>query len=651
MKNLLQSLKQIYLSAIVFVNRWRVQQQPADPGSYHNLAKAYVEQSQWQAAIDACQVAIEIDPSPWFYKTLSEAYMGQGLWQLAITASQTAIQLDPEVSWLHHTLAKAYIGEENWQAAITACQRAIELDSQVSWFYYHLGEAQVKNGQWDEAIPTLRRAIELDPDFAWAYYYLGEALLAKADTEAAIEVYQKVTQQHPDIAYLRHCLEYAQHLQIQEQRIQAYCQKVRDQKARDPAAQAAGQKGERLRILMLTPYPTYPPKQGAIARMFHEMQVLGARHELVVVSFIFLKDDWRLETELANYCELGIMVMIGDALPRQPQQPKLIHRYSSERMRKLLRLLQPAQFDLVLCDFIYMAQYIDLFPDAYPVLAEHNIESCLLKRCAAVNQNDTQLKQLAQQSAAVKAFVASDDEADLLAAFEDQYWQKFNLRLVVSEQDQQEMNDRCQYGKTIVAKNGIDTKKVTLLDQTSSQTILFIGTMSYYPNIDGACYFVEYILPIIWKHNSEITFCIAGAEPPQTILDLAQDPRITVIANPEDMSDVARNCCMTVVPLRIGSGTRIKILHSLAMGLPVVSTRLGCEGLAVEDGVHLLVRDEPAAFAEAVLQLLTTVELQQRLRHNGRTLVEQEYDWQRIFQEAEQEIVANYNAWKFQKFQ
>jgi glycosyltransferase involved in cell wall biosynthesis len=85
------------------------------------------------------------------------------------------------------------------------------------------------------------------------------------------------------------------------------------------------------------------------------------------------------------------------------------------------------------------------------------------------------------------------------------------------------------------------------------------------------------------------------------------------------------------------------------MGLPVVSTSLGCEGLAVTDEVHLLIRDEPEAFAQAVLQLLFDRELQQKLRQNGRELVEQAYDWQHIFETADRAIIECYQEWKAQK--
>jgi hypothetical protein len=114
-----------------------------------------------------------------------------------------------------------------------------------------------------------------------------------------------------------------------------------------------------------------------------------------------------------------------------------------------------------------------------------------------------------------------------------------------------------------MVNNGIDIDNVSLVNQNQNQRILFIGTMSDYPNIDRAYYFVQHILPIVWQHNANVTFCIAGAELPQAILALSQDPRITLIADPENMSDVAETCQITVVPLRISSGTRIKILHSV----------------------------------------------------------------------------------------
>jgi glycosyltransferase involved in cell wall biosynthesis len=185
-----------------------------------------------------------------------------------------------------------------------------------------------------------------------------------------------------------------------------------------------------------------------------------------------------------------------------------------------------------------------------------------------------------------------------------------------------------------VINNGVDTRQIKCFSDNPNNRILFIGTLSYYPNIDGSIYFAQSILPHIWAKDPTVEFWIAGAEPPEAVLALGNDPRIKVLANPDDMTEVARQCSITIVPLRIGSGTRIKILQSLAMGLPVVSTALGCEGLQVEDGVHLMVRDQPEAFALASLELLRDVQKRQQLRQAGRQLVEQTYDWNEIFQQA-----------------
>ncbi|NJK53068.1 MAG: tetratricopeptide repeat protein [Leptolyngbyaceae cyanobacterium SU_3_3] len=297
-------LKRWYRRSAVAIAEMVVTAKP-EAGNYDRLAQALVQTQQWDAAIAACQQAIQLDPKqPWFYKTLSEAYIGVGHWEAAIAACRTGIGFSPDLSWLHHGLAKALMGEEKWDAAIAACQRAIELEESVSWFHFTLGEVFFKSGQWEGAIVPFRRAIELAPNFAWSYYYLGQALVAQEEVEAAIAVYQQGLRRQPTMAYLRSCLDYTLHLSDQDQRIQAYCLQ----------AQADTQKrGDRpLRILMLTPYPTYPPKHGAITRMFYEMKALGSQHHLAIVSFVFIQSDYQLEKEIGHYCDLSITVMLGD---------------------------------------------------------------------------------------------------------------------------------------------------------------------------------------------------------------------------------------------------------------------------------------------------------------------------------------------------
>ncbi len=614
----------------------------------HQLAKVYLQTHQPGRSIALCEhLRTQCPDNPWILQTLAQGYQAQGHWQKALESSYYALQIAPNSPWLHHGLGKLHSQQDHWEAAIDSFNRAIDLDSRVGWFYYNLGEALVKAGQWSAAIPILEHTQKLIPRFAWTAYFLGEALLAEGRTDEAIEVYKKVLRRQPWMKYLRSCLAYARHIKVQDQAIHQFCQSNR-LKVPLPKGDLGGSNPDtkpiRLRVLMIAPYPTYPPKMGAIARMFYEMKALGENFDLTGVSFVFQKADFVIEDALKPYCQFAVTVAIGDTLPRAVEQPDLIHRYSSQRMTQVLKQLQAVPYDIVLTDFIQMAQYSLLFPHAFRVLGEHNIESELLRRSAQL-QSATDLQRLASQHASIKSFTSSLEEADRLARYETELWKNYHLRFVVSDQDQQHLDQRCSTGKTIVVNNGIDTKKVRVIPDNPNKIILFIGTLSYYPNIDGARYFVDEILPLIWEQDPAVRFWMAGAEPPQVLLDLTTDSRVRVIANPENMDEVARQCCMTVVPLRTGSGTRIKILHAMALGMPIVTTSLGCEGLAIEDGRHLFVRDRPVEFAAAVLTVLRDLSVREGFRREGRVCVEREYDWERVFAGAIDRMVGEFDRW------
>jgi tetratricopeptide (TPR) repeat protein/predicted O-methyltransferase YrrM len=603
-------------------------------------AQVLVDRGEWQAAIEECHKILQSNPNDaWTYKALAEAQSGKGEFQLAIDNIQKAIELAPDQGYLYYSLGRIHLNQNQLNESIVANRRAVELDEGVSWFHYQLGESLVKNKQWQEAIGSLQQSIELNSSFPWTPFYLAEAFLGLEQIEAAIDCYRhaiKADPNNPDLDYIQSSLAYAEHLQNQDQRIQSFVQSSQEEDQQET--------DRPLRILLVAPYPTYPPKLGGITRMFHEMKTLGNRFTLAVACFVFAKEDYKLETDLANYCQLPLTVTIGNDTPPQPGEPQLIHRYSSSRMRKVLEKLNAANFDIVVFDMIYMAQYRDLFPQAFHVLSEQNIESQLLRSCSQVT-DAKQVSQMAQQQSSVQAFVESETEANLLSYYERNQWPNFPLRWVVSDIDKADLDRRCSLGKTMVVSNGVDTKAIQSFEDNPNNRILFIGTLSYFPNIDGAGYFVEKILPHIWKQDPTVEFWIAGASPPQDIVDLGNHPQITVIANPEDMTEIARQCCITVVPLRIGSGTRIKILQAFGMGLPIVTTTLGCEGLAVNAETHLLIEDEAEAFATATLRLLSDRNLRQIFRKNGRTLVELQYDWDQIYQAAATQLEAEFRAW------
>ena len=160
-------------------------------------------------------------------------------------------------------------------------------------------------------------------------------------------------------------------------------------------------------------------------------------------------------------------------------------------------------------------------------------------------------------------------------------------------------------------------------------SLVFTGLMSYRPNIDGIVYFVEEILPLIHRVRPQVKLAIVGAGAGEEVLRLA-GPQVTVTGAVPDMRAYFAGAAAAIVPLRMGSGTRLKVLEGLAMGKPMVSTSVGCEGIHVRSEDHLLIADDPSAFADAVLRALGDPALAAGLARRGRALVEREYGWASI---------------------
>lgn len=541
-------------------------------------------------------------------------------WQVIVARLQTS----PLFNYYHQKIAKYQqllaVNYDNQQNSLTAQN------------YYCLGKNLLEQKDIEQAIIWLRKAIDLEPNNADYNNELGKALEARYDLEDAIAQYQKTLRLEPHNQEFTHNLYRALKAEKRWQELTQYCQEV---------SQKILPKNS-LKLVIIFPYPPYASfKGGASIRMFEQIKYFGKKHHLTVVSFIFDEADYLLEEELQPYCDRAFMVKLGHPMgPNLGNKCQHLYHLKTWNMWKTLQQLSQINFDLVLFDIIVSTSYYPLFSDRFAVLQEHNIESKLLKNCQKI-YNKELVNNLATEIDAIQPFVNVESEHLKLEAFEDQMWQKFSLRTVVSETDQQELDRRCSYGETLVVKNGIDTQNINLVNNQKSSKILYMGVMSYYPNIDGVLYFVEQILPLIQQQDVSISFCIAGREPPTIIKELAtSDINVEVIADPEDMSLVAQECLMSVVPLRLGSGTRIKILHAMAMGLPVVSTTVGYEGLDMIDGKHLLVRDQPEDFAAAILQIYQDNKLWHKLRKNARQLVEKQYDWHQIFTQYEQEILS-----------
>lgn len=388
-----------------------------------------------------------------------------------------------------------------------------------------------------------------------------------------------------------------------------------------------------MKLLMVAASSPYPPTSGAGIRRWQELCHLARRHDVTAV-FYQGPDAPQAQSCLTDLCRTVPVPhprrLAGDDLAISRGAPWPLRWYGTAGMARALREVRPETFDAVIVDSLYMTLYRDLFV-AHGILQEHNIESQLAR-------------QFAQRRPGAPPPHGSEDPmlwravALQMEAYEDRTWPAFQLRVTVSAADKAVIDQRCAVGRTVVVENGADVTAPVVRDELGPRTVLFVGALDYYPNVDAAFYLVNTIMPAVWARGPDIRLIIAGRYPDPALSALPRDPRIQLVATPIDMRAVAAQASVSVVPLRVGGGTRLKVLDSLAWGLPVVSTGLGCAGLAFTDGEHVVIRDRPDAFAEAVVGLLSDAVVWRRLSEAGRARVERRYRWELLCEQFEAEL-------------
>jgi glycosyltransferase involved in cell wall biosynthesis len=219
----------------------------------------------------------------------------------------------------------------------------------------------------------------------------------------------------------------------------------------------------------------------------------------------------------------------------------------------------------------------------------------------------------------------------LMRNWEIKMLRKFDDCVAVSSLDREYLQSACPELKLSVVENGVDVEFYRPLPMNlQKKNVLFLGNMSYEPNSDGSLYFCLKLLPLIKKQIPQCTFFIVGKNPSEAILNLSDGENVIVTGYVDDPMPYYRRCDICVVPLRAGGGSRLKILEAMAVGRPVVSTSIGCEGLDAKNDQHILIADNPEEFAKKTIQLLTDEALYNRLVQQGRGLVEEKYSWDRI---------------------
>lgn len=385
----------------------------------------------------------------------------------------------------------------------------------------------------------------------------------------------------------------------------------------------------RRRILVLTPSVPYPPNWGFGIRVFQLVKNLAAVHEVVVLCHGHASQA-HLVAELSEVAKIEVhAVPFLHESKRAKRIAQLLSAaspisFAASALRspalqsKIDELHAQKPFDLIHIESSQMSGF--RLPSGVPViLDEHNLEYELFYRVyqaerAPLRRHFNRLEYLKFR----REEIAS--------------WQRADGVILTSAREEAELQ-RIQPGvATITAPNGVDVENFRPSDEeVDANSIVFTGLMGYRPNADGAIYCVQEILPHILQRRPSTVFSIVGMGAGQEVFDCVS-PNVVVTGEVPDVRPYIRKASVVIVPLRMGSGTRLKVLDGLAMGKTMVSTSLGCEGIDVEDGVHLRIADDPRAFAESVVQLLENPESGRALGSAGRRLVEEKYSWPHIAQ-------------------
>ena len=214
---------------------------------------------------------------------------------------------------------------------------------------------------------------------------------------------------------------------------------------------------------------------------------------------------------------------------------------------------------------------------------------------------------------------------------------KFDAVTCTSDIDAAVFQRHCAEDTIEIIPNGVDVAHYQPdFSAEAPAHLIYIGSMDWYPNEDAVSFFADEVLPQIHAEVPDVKFSIVGGNPSARVQKLAEKDGIVVTGRVPEIKPYFAEATVFVVPLRIGSGTRLKILEALAMGKAIVSTSVGAEGLDLKDGAEIFIADEPTVFAEAVTRLLKDPSLRRRIGESGRARVEQDYDWRSISEKLHQ---------------
>jgi polysaccharide biosynthesis protein PslH len=367
-----------------------------------------------------------------------------------------------------------------------------------------------------------------------------------------------------------------------------------------------------VKLLFLLPSEPEPADSGAKLRNLALLTLAGRRHEADALAF----GAGGLPEPPRPTAMRRLLQLLDSG------KVDIVARYASAAFReKLAAMLAQTRYDAVQAEGIEMAQYLDLVPPERRIYDAHNAEFLLQRRAAETANTPV-------------ANLYSRLQWRRLERFERAVVRNSQLTLSVSEHDANQLLALTDGSARIrVVPNAIDVRTYPYRPPyaDAAPNLLFLGKLDYRPNTDAVRWLVQRLLPLIHAHASKVRLFVVGANPPAWLVAAGQhDPRIAVTGYVADERPYLERCSALLLPVKTAGGSRLKALVAMASGLPIVSTRLGMEGLDAAPDEHFLCAESDREWVGGVCRVVESVEIGRRFAERARKLVEERYDWSAI---------------------
>ena len=384
------------------------------------------------------------------------------------------------------------------------------------------------------------------------------------------------------------------------------------------------------RILFVTSRLPFPPREGHQLRSWHLLKALAGQHEVVLLSFLRDDDDLAGAEEIRKYLASVETFPIPAGQSRRSMalavlrslltgEPYVAAKYASPALESRVRELAPGM-DAVHFDMLPLMRNVEVVPASIPVIYNaHNVEHVLLSTRARMTGNPW-----------IRRFL--ERQLPRLQAFERRACQRADLVLACSPVDAEALQELAPGATLAVVPNGVDldqNQPPAVASEGPRNQLVFVGQMGWFPNRDGVEWFLEEVFPLILASRPDTTFLLVGKADTLTV-PAPVAAHVTLTGFVPDLRPFVEQAAVYVVPLRAGSGTRLKVLEAMAFGKAIVTTSIGSEGIALQHGDSALYADDARSFADATLQLLGAPTEAQRMGAAARDCAEKHYGWEAV---------------------